>query len=277
MNINRFIDHIFTEDIGSGDHTSLACISPAATGTAQLLVKDNGILAGITLAKHIFERIDPNLQLNILLKDGTVIEKGDIAFTVSGKVLSILKTERLVLNCMQRMSGIATYTNQYVQAIAGFPSKILDTRKTTPGFRYIEKWAVRIGGGYNHRMGLYDMIMIKDNHQDFCGGITNAIQATQKYLKDNDLNIKVELEIRNLTDLQEAIEVGYVDRVLLDNMSPETTKKAVEMVDGRFELESSGGITLDTVSSYAATGVDYISVGALTHSYPSLDLSLKAI
>ena len=281
MNLHDFIDQIIREDIGEGigqgDHTSLSCIPNTAIGTARLIVKDDGVLAGVELAELIFKQIDADLSLDIFIKDGEKVKIGDIAFTVTGKTQSILQAERLVLNCMQRMSGIATMTNKFVELVADTNAKVLDTRKTTPCFRYIEKWAVRIGGGHNHRMGLYDMIMIKDNHHDFCGGITNAILTTRKYLNDKDLNIKVEIEVRNFDELNEVLAVGQVDRIMFDNFDVPTTKKAVEMVNKRFETESSGGITFDTIRGYSETGVDYISVGALTHSYKSLDLSLKAV
>jgi nicotinate-nucleotide pyrophosphorylase (carboxylating) len=277
MNLQAFIKHILHEDIREGDHTSLSCIPNTATGRAKLLVKANGVLAGVALAKQIFAAVDPELEVEVLLADGALVKYGDIAFIVQGKTQSILQAERVVLNCMQRMSGIATLTHQFVEKTKGTGAKVLDTRKTTPGFRQIEKWAVRIGGGVNHRMGLYDMIMIKDNHHDFCGGITNAIRTTQAYLKAKKLAIKVEIEVRNLTELAEVLAVGQVDRIMLDNFDVPTTKKAVAIVNKRFELESSGGINLDTIAGYAQTGVDYISVGALTHSYTSLDLSLKAM
>ncbi len=275
MDLNPFIDRIFAEDIGDGDHTSLSCIPADAEGTARLIVKGEGILAGVELAQAIFERIGEGLTMEVFIPDGRAVKYGDIAFTVSGKTQSILKTERLALNCMQRMSGIATMANTYMKAVEGTNAKVLDTRKTTPGMRMIEKWAVRIGGAYNHRMGLYDMIMIKDNHHDFCGGITKAILQTQKYLQEKQLDIKVEIETRNMAEVEEVLAVGQVNRIMLDNFDVPTTKKAVELINGRFETESSGGITLETIRGYAETGVDYISVGALTHSYKSLDMSLK--
>ncbi len=274
--LQEFIDRIYKEDVREGDHTSLSCIPADAEGRARLIVKDEGIIAGIELAEEIFNYVDPDLQMTIDLPDGSAVKYGDIAFVVKGKVQSILTAERLVLNCMQRMSGIATMSRTYMDTIKGTNAKVLDTRKTAPGMRLIEKWAVRIGGAYNHRMGLYDMIMIKDNHHDFKGGITPAILATQAYLKEKNLDIKVEIEVRNLEELQEVLEVGQVDRILLDNMDVPTTIEAVKLVDGRFETESSGGITLETIRGYAETGVDYISVGALTHSYRSMDMSLKA-
>ena len=277
MNLKEFIDRIVYEDIkDEGDHTSLSCIPKDAKGRARLLIKDEGIIAGIELGLMIFHRIDPELEIEVLIPDGTAVKKGDIGLIVKGSTQSILQAERLVLNCMQRMSGIATMTHRFVKETEGYRAKVLDTRKTTPGFRYIEKWAVRIGGGHNHRMGLYDMIMIKDNHHDFCGGITNAILTTKKYLADNHLNIKVEIEVRNMDELKEVLAVGNVDRIMLDNFDVETTRKAVELVNDRFDTESSGGINLSTIRDYASTGVDYISVGALTHSYKSMDISLKA-
>lgn len=273
-----FIDHILQEDIREGDHTSLACIPPMATGKARLLVKGEGILAGVELAQLIFAQVDKELELEVFLSDGASVQYGDIAFFVTGRKQSILTAERVVLNCMQRMSGIATMAHTYVSELKGLKTKVLDTRKTTPGFRAIEKWAVRIGGGTNHRMGLYDMLMIKDNHHDFCGGITNAVLTARKYLQDKNLeHLQIELEVRNMEELEEALSVGQIDRIMLDNFEVSMTRKAVTLVAGRVPLESSGGITLKTIRSYAETGVDYISVGALTHSYKSLDLSLKAI
>jgi len=273
-----FIDHVLAEDIREGDHTSLACIPDTAMGKARLLVKGDGILAGVALAKQIFEQVDADLEMEVFLGDSAEVKFGDIAFFVSGRKQSILTAERVVLNCMQRMSGIATMTHHYVSELKGLKTQVLDTRKTTPGFRAIEKWAVRIGGGTNHRMGLYDMLMIKDNHHDFCGGITNAILTARQYLKNKNLeHLQIELEVRNMEELQEALTIGQMDRIMLDNFDVPTTRKAVELVDGRFTLESSGGITIETIRGYAETGVDYVSVGALTHSYKSLDLSLKAV
>lgn len=277
FSLDKFIEDILLEDIGTGDHSALSCIPATATGKAQLLVKDTGILAGVELAQHIFAKVDPNLQITLFLNDGTAVKHGDVVLTVEGSEQSILQAERIVLNCMQRMSAIATLTHQFVQAIAGTGARILDTRKTTPGFRYIEKWAVRIGGGTNHRFGLYDMIMIKDNHHDFCGGITKAIERANAYITEKKLDIKIEIEVRNLAELQEVLNIGKVDRIMFDNFTPQLMRQAVAMVGGRFETEASGGITLDTVRSYAETGVDFVSVGALTHSYKSMDLSLKAM
>lgn len=277
FSLDKFIEDILLEDIGTGDHSALSCIPATAMGKARLLVKDTGILAGVELAQHIFAKVDPNLQITVFLGDGTAVKHGDVVLTVEGSEQSILQAERIVLNCMQRMSAIATLTHQFVQAIAGTGARILDTRKTTPGFRHIEKWAVRIGGGTNHRFGLYDMIMIKDNHHDFCGGVTKAIERANAYIAEKKLNIKIEIEVRNLAELQEVLNIGKVDRIMFDNFTPQLMIQAVAMVGGRFETEASGGITLDTVRSYAETGVDFVSVGALTHSYKSMDLSLKAM
>jgi nicotinate-nucleotide pyrophosphorylase (carboxylating) len=277
FSLDKFIEDILLEDIGTGDHSALSCIPATAMGKARLLVKDTGILAGVELAQHIFAKVDPNLQITVFLGDGTAVKHGDVVLTVEGSEQSILQAERIVLNCMQRMSAIATLTHQFVQAIAGTGARILDTRKTTPGFRHIEKWAVRIGGGTNHRFGLYDMIMIKDNHHDFCGGVTKAIERANAYIAEKKLNIKIEIEVRNLAELQEVLKVGKVDRIMFDNFTPQLMLQAVAIVGGRFETEASGGITLDTVRSYAETGVDFVSVGALTHSYKSMDLSLKAM
>jgi len=277
FSLDDFVKNAIQEDIGNGDHSSLACIPLEKTGKAQLLIKQNGILAGVDVAQKVFSIIDPSLKLEIFLTDGHQIKPGDVAFIVSGKVQSILKAERLVLNIMQRMSGIATQTNEYVEKISSTKAKILDTRKTTPGFRYFEKLAVKIGGGENHRMGLYDMIMLKDNHIDFAGGIKKAIKLTQDYLRNTNQNLKIEIEARNLADIKEIIDTGGVDRIMLDNFTPELTREAVLLINGQYETESSGGITLETIKSFADAGVDYISVGALTHQIKSLDMSLKAI
>ena len=277
MDINNLIEMAIAEDIGSGDHTSLSCIPPDAIGKAQLLVKEKGVLAGMEVANMVFQRIDKNLIFNPLLKDGDFITPGDIAFTIEGSNQSILKAERIVLNFMQRMSGIATKTNHYTQLIEGFNTKVLDTRKTTPGLRLIEKMAVKIGGGQNHRMGLYDMIMIKDNHIDFAGGIAAAISKTNAYLKENSLALKIEIEARNLTELDEILAVGNVDIIMLDNFSFEDMRTAVKKINGKYKTEASGGINETTIRAYAACGVDFISVGALTHQINSLDLSLKAV
>ena len=265
-----------TEDIGDGDHSTLSCIPPDRTGKIRLIIKEDGILAGVDMAKRIFNYFDPLLQMEIFIHDGAKIKKGDVVFTIEGKLHSILQTERLVLNVMQRMSGIATATRRYVKALKSTRTCVLDTRKTTPGMRVLEKEAVRIGGGGNHRTGLYDMILLKDNHIDFAGGIEQAITCTRNYLKENGKDLKIEIEVRNIDELDEVLRVGGVDRIMLDNFSIASTLEAVRRIAGRYETESSGGITLDTIRSFAACGVDYISVGALTHSVKSLDMSLKA-
>lgn len=281
--IGKFIDLALQEDtvdyegkISSGDHTSLACIPGPKEGSAQLLCKANGVLAGVELAAMICTRVDPQLKFEKFLVDGVAIKPGDIAFKVSGEDKSILRAERVILNFMQRMSGIATNTSLFVEQVKGTNARIIDTRKTTPGLRYFEKWAVRIGGGHNHRFGLYDMIMIKDNHIDFCGGIDKAILAVKAYQEKNNLNLPVEVEARSLLDVKTILETGNVTRIMFDNFIPEKMQEAVALVNGQYETEASGGITLDTVRSFAETGVDFISVGALTHSSVSLDLSLKA-
>lgn len=273
----KLIELAFAEDIGDGDHTTLCSIPAEAEGQSKLLIKEEGILAGVEVAKSIFNYFDYNLKVDVLIEDGQRVEPGDVTFIVSGKIQSLLQTERLVLNVMQRMSGIATTTNTYVERVNGTKTKILDTRKTTPGMRMLEKQAVKIGGGVNHRIGLFDMILLKDNHVDFAGGIKKAIEGAKKYLLDNDMNLKIEIEVRNFDELNEVLEVGGVDRIMLDNFTPEDTKRAVEYVGGRVELESSGGITFEAIRDYAECGVDYISVGALTHSVKSLDMSFKAI
>jgi nicotinate-nucleotide pyrophosphorylase (carboxylating) len=275
--IDQFILNSLSEDVGDGDHTSLATISEGTTGTAKLLVKDEGILAGVELAAEIFHVVDPGLKLNILIEDGAKVKPNDIAFEVEGDAKSILKAERLVLNCMQRMSGIATKTREIVDILKGTNTKVLDTRKTTPGMRYLEKWAVRIGGGVNHRFGLYDMILIKDNHVDYAGGIQEAIEKTLEYLKTKNKKLAVEIEVRNLEELELVLQTGGVNRILLDNFNFRDLKEAVNIIEGRYITEASGGITIDNILEYAACGVDYISVGALTHSVKSLDLSLKAV
>lgn len=274
--LNQFIENAIREDIGDGDHSSLSCIPANATGKAHLIVKEEGIIAGIEIARQIFSHLDQSITFNQLIADGAKVRFGDIAFTVEGKTQTLLLAERLVLNIMQRMSGIATKTNEYVRQLEGLNTKVLDTRKTTPGLRVLEKMAVKMGGGENHRMGLYDMIMLKDNHVDFAGGIKQAITAAQNYLKQNGKDLKIEIEVRNLDELQQVLEIGGVHRIMLDNFDTVTTKKAVAMIDGRFETESSGGITMETLRSYAECGVDYISVGALTHHIKSMDMSLKA-
>jgi len=275
--IDELIDIAIKEDIGDGDHTSLSCIPISAKGKAQLLVKEEGIIAGIELGKKIFQKIDSTLVFNQFLNDGDNVKIGNIAFTIEGSSQKILQAERLVLNFMQRMSGIATTTNYYVSLIEGTNAKVLDTRKTTPGLRAIEKWAVKIGGGINHRIGLYDMIMIKDNHIDYAGGIAEAITSTQKYLKANNKDLKIEVEARNLKEVNEILEIGGIHRIMLDNFSYEDMRTAVKKIARKYETEASGGITDKTIRNYAECGVDYISVGALTHQIKSLDLSLKAI
>lgn len=265
------------EDVGDGDHTSLATIAEHAHGKARLLVKDSGILAGVELAHQIFRVVDPELKLTVFLNDGATIKPGDIVLEVEGDARSILKAERLVLNCMQRMSGIATKTREIVDLLQGTKTQVLDTRKTTPGMRYLEKWAVKIGGGVNHRFGLYDMILIKDNHVDYSGGIKNAIEKTQQYLSGHNKKLAIEIEVRNLDELQQVLQTGGVDRILLDNFNYDDLRKAVNLINGRYITEASGGITIDNIREHAACGVDYISVGALTHSVKSLDLSLKAV
>ena len=274
--LEQFIQRALAEDVGSGDHTSLACIPESATGSAKLLVKESGILAGVDVAKAISAWYDPSLSLTVFLNDGTVVQQGDIVFEIAGSARSILTTERLILNCMQRMSGIATQTNSIVRLIEGTNTTLLDTRKTTPGMRLLEKWAVKIGGGSNHRFGLYDMIMIKDNHVDFAGGIPQALEAVQTYQTSNNLHLKVELEVRNEKELDEAISIGGFDRIMLDNFTPEQIKLVLPKIPSAIETEASGGITIDTIREYAETGVQFISVGALTHSAKSLDLSLKS-
>lgn len=274
--LKEIIANALNEDIGIGDHSTLACVPESAYGEASLLVKDEGILAGVELAEMIFKQYDPNLTVEVFIRDGEKVAIGDVAFTVKGSSRSILSTERVVLNFMQRMSGIATQTNSIVERIAGTSVKLLDTRKTTPGIRYIEKWAVRIGGGHNHRFALYDMIMLKDNHIDYAGGIEAAIKSTRDYLKDKNLDLKVEIEVRNEEELNEVLVVGGVDRIMLDNFTPERIKAALPLIPSGIETEASGGITMDTIRSFAETGVQFISVGALTHSAKSLDLSLKA-
>ncbi len=274
--IDDLIRLAFAEDIGDGDHTTLCCIPETAMGKSQLIIKEDGVLAGVEMAKRIFHKFDPTLKINVLINDGAEVKKGDIAFTVEGKVQSLLQTERLVLNVMQRMSGIATTTHKYVKELEGTNTRVLDTRKTTPGMRMMEKEAVKIGGGVNHRIGLFDMILLKDNHVDFAGGIEAAITRAKNYLAQKGKNLKIEIEVRNLDELQQVLRIGGVDRIMLDNFNIENTKKAVELVNHKYEIESSGGITFDTLRSYAECGVDYISVGALTHSVKSLDMSLKA-
>ena len=274
--IDRLLDLAFAEDIGDGDHTTLSCIPEDATGKSRLLIKEDGVLAGVEIAKKIFHRFDSEMKVEVLIEDGVEVHPGDVAMVVEGKIRSLLQTERLMLNVMQRMSGIATMTRKYVKRLEGTNTRVLDTRKTTPGMRVLEKMAVKIGGGVNHRIGLFDMILLKDNHIDFAGGIDKAIQRAKDYCAAKDKNLKIEIEVRNLDELQQVLQIGSVDRIMLDNFTPELTKKAVSMVDGRYEIESSGGITFDTLRDYAECGVDFISVGALTHSVKGLDMSFKA-
>ena len=273
---DRLIDLAFAEDIGDGDHTTLCCIPDDAMGKSHLLIKEEGILAGVEVAKRVFARFDPTMHVEVLINDGAHVKVGDIAMIVTGKVRSLLQTERLMLNIMQRMSGIATMTNKYVERLKGTHTHVLDTRKTTPGLRMLEKQAVKIGGGMNHRIGLFDMILLKDNHVDFAGGIANAINRCHEYLREKGLDLKIEIEGRNFDELQQAMDCGGINRIMLDNFSVPDTKKAVELIAGRFETESSGGITFDTIRDYAECGVDFISVGALTHSVKGLDMSFKA-
>ncbi len=273
---DRLIDLAFSEDIGDGDHTTLCCIPEDAMGKSRLLVKEEGILAGMRVAKQIFRHFDPEMQVEELIPDGTHVKPGDVAMVVTGRVRSLLQTERLMLNVMQRMSGIATMTAKYVEKLKGTKTRVLDTRKTTPGMRMLEKEAVKIGGGTNHRIGLFDMILLKDNHVDFAGGIANALDRCAAYQKEKGLSLKVEIECRSFDEIRQVMEHGGADRIMLDNFSVEDTRKAVEMIGGRFETESSGGITIDTLRDYAECGVDFISVGALTHSVKGLDMSFKA-
>lgn len=273
---DRLIDLSFAEDIGDGDHTTLCCIPEDAMGKSHLLIKEDGILAGIEVAKEVFRRFDPEMQVEVLMQDGARVKKGDVAMIVTGRIRSLLQTERLMLNIMQRMSGIATMTDKYVRRLEGTRTRVLDTRKTTPGMRMLEKQAVKIGGGCNHRIGLFDMILLKDNHVDFAGGISNAINRCHDYLKAKGLDLKIEIEVRNFNELQQVLDCGGVDRIMLDNFSVTDTRKAVDIVAGRYEIESSGGITFDTIRDYAECGVDFISVGALTHSVKGLDMSFKA-
>ncbi|WDF56858.1 carboxylating nicotinate-nucleotide diphosphorylase [Mucilaginibacter sp. KACC 22063] len=275
--IHQFIQSALAEDVGDGDHTSLSTILPGTQGKAQLLVKEDGIIAGVELALEIFKEVDPQLNVEVFINDGEAVKVKDVVLTVSGSVHSILKAERLVLNCMQRMSGIATRTHEIVEMLEHTGTKVLDTRKTTPGVRYLEKWAVRIGGGVNHRFGLYDMILIKDNHVDYSGGIKNAINNAHQYLQEQNKKLQIEIEVRNLEELEEVLHTGGVDRILLDNFTPDMICQAISLNEGRYVTEASGGITPDNILDYASCGVDYISVGALTHSVKSLDLSLKAV
>ena len=273
---DRLIDLSFAEDIGDGDHTTLCCIPEDAMGQSKLLIKEPGILAGVEVAKEVFRRFDPTMQVEVFIGDGSKVNVGDVAMIVTGKVRSLLQTERLMLNIMQRMSGIATMTHRYVERLEGTGTRVLDTRKTTPGMRMLEKEAVKIGGGCNHRIGLFDMILLKDNHVDFAGGIEPAIERCHAYLKEKNLDLKIEIEVRNFDELERVLSHGGVTRIMLDNFSVEDTRRAVALVDHRYETESSGGITFDTIRDYAECGVDFISVGALTHSVKGLDMSFKA-
>ena len=273
----QFISAWFAEDIGDGDHTTLSSIPATAVGKSQLIIKENGVLAGVEVAREIFHAFDSTLKMTVFIQDGAEVKNGDIAFVVEGKIQSLLQTERLMLNIMQRMSGIATRTREYVKALEGTKTRILDTRKTTPGLRLLEKEAVRIGGGVNHRIGLFDMILLKDNHVDFAGGVENAIRGAQKYLAKKGKNLKIEIEVRTFDELAQVLQIGGIDRIMLDNFTPDDTRKAVEIINGKYEIESSGGITFDTMLDYARCGVDFISVGALTHSVKSLDMSFKAV
>ncbi len=274
--IDRLIDLAFAEDIGDGDHTTLSCIPATAMGKSKLLIKEEGVLAGIEIAKEIFHRFDPELKVEVFINDGAEVKPGDVAMVVEGKVQSLLQTERLMLNVMQRMSGIATTTRKYVKALEGTRTRVLDTRKTTPGMRMLEKEAVKIGGGVNHRIGLFDMILLKDNHVDFAGGIDKAITRAKDYCKAKGKDLKIEIEVRNFEEINQVMALGGVDRIMLDNFNIENTRKAVELIAGKYEIESSGGITFKTLRDYAECGVDYISVGALTHSVKGLDMSFKA-
>ncbi|MBS0010172.1 MAG: carboxylating nicotinate-nucleotide diphosphorylase [Bacteroidales bacterium] len=275
--ISDLIELALTEDLGDGDHSSLACIPDKASGRARLLIKEDGIIAGIDIARHVFRRIDKRIKLTECITDGSNVSAGDTGFIAAGPVQGLLKAERLILNIIQRMSGIATNTRMYVDAVSGYKAKILDTRKTSPGFRAFEKEAVRLGGGVNHRMGLFDMMMLKDNHIDYAGGIKNAITRANEYLEKNKMDLQLVVEARNMDELKQILEQGMLDRIMLDNFSIAETEIAVKLVGGRFEIESSGGITLNTVRQYARCGVDYISVGAITHQVKSMDISLKAL
>lgn len=275
--VEQLIELAISEDIGDGDHSSLSSIPVSERGRMKLLVKEDGILAGVEVAQMVFRRLDPTIQMEILITDGTPIKKGDIAFYVEGQLITLLQSERVILNIMQRMSGVATQTARYVRELDGLKTKVLDTRKTTPGMRVLDKMAVKIGGGENHRIGLFDMIILKDNHIDFAGGITAALTGAKKYLKERNKNIKIEVEVRSLKDIEEVFAAGGADRIMLDNFTPEMTREAVALIDGRIETESSGGITIENLRQYGECGVDFVSVGALTHQIKSLDLSLKAI
>lgn len=274
--IDDLLTLAFAEDVGDGDHTTLSTIPADEQGKQRLIVKEEGILAGVDIARKVFEKFDPSLKMTVFIKDGAHVKPGDIAFEVEGSVRSLLQTERVMLNIMQRMSGIATQTAKYQARLEGLKTKVLDTRKTTPGMRMLEKEAVRIGGGCNHRIGLFDMILIKDNHIDFAGGITQAVNAAKKYLAENGKDLKIEVEVRNTDEINEVLKAG-IDRIMLDNFTPERTREAVKLINGQVEVESSGGITLDTLRDYGDCGVDFISVGSLTHSVKGLDMSFKAV
>ena len=277
MKIDEIVSLALKEDLGNGDHTSQSTIPAEATGRAELLIKEDGVIAGIDVAKEVFRQVDPSLKFVGLLDDGQKVRRGDIAFTVSGRSISILSGERLALNFLQRMSGIATSTQKMTELLKGTNTRLLDTRKTTPNLRMLEKYAVKAGGGYNHRFGLYDMILIKDNHVDFSGGIPQALEATKKYLTEKGLDLKIEIEVRDFNELNQVLGIGGVDRIMLDNFTVDGLRSAIKLIKGRFETEASGGITIDTIRQYAETGVDFISVGALTHHIKSLDMSLKAV
>jgi nicotinate-nucleotide pyrophosphorylase (carboxylating) len=277
MKIDEIVSAALKEDLGDGDHSSNSTIPAEATGRAELLIKEDGVIAGIEVAREVFRQVDPELKFVGLMDDGQAVRRGDIAFTISGKSISILSGERLALNFLQRMSGIATVTKKMTKLLKGLNTKLLDTRKTTPNLRLLEKYAVKAGGGYNHRFGLYDMILIKDNHVDFAGGIRQALDASKKYLAEKNLDLKIEIEVRDFNELDQVLEIGGIDRIMLDNFTVDGLRTAIKRIDGRFETEASGGITIDTVRQYAETGVDYISVGALTHHIKSLDMSLKAV
>ncbi len=277
LSVSEFIENALREDVGDGDHTSLSTIPEGLVGKANVKVKEKGVIAGIELAELIVKTVDPTIQQSIVLQEGTDVNPGDIVMTLDGNVRSLLKLERLLLNCMQRMSGIATMTRKYVEAIEGTNCKVLDTRKTTPNFRLLEKLAVELGGGVNHRFGLYDMILIKDNHVDAAGGVKNAIESANRYLKNSGKILKIEIETRNLNEVKEVLVIGNVNRIMLDNFTPDLLKKAITLIAKKYETEASGGITLETIRSFALTGVDFISVGALTHSYRSLDISMKIL
>ncbi|MDE6523278.1 MAG: carboxylating nicotinate-nucleotide diphosphorylase [Muribaculaceae bacterium] len=274
--IDELLDLAFAEDIGDGDHTTLSTIPAKAMGRSKLLIKEKGILAGVEIAKKVLHKVDPSIKIDVKINDGAEVNPGDIAFTAEGPVRSLLVAERTMLNIMQRMSGVATMTRKYQDQLKGLHTKVLDTRKTTPGMRMLEKEAVKIGGGTNHRIGLFDMILIKDNHEDFAGGIEQAVKRAEEYCKANGKDLKIEVECRSLDDIRKVLEIGGVDRIMFDNFTPELTREAVMLVDGKVETESSGGITFDTLRDYGETGVDYISVGALTHSVKGLDMSFKA-